>query len=362
MARIRSIKPEFWSSPGIETLPMEARLIFIALWQWADDYGRGTAEPREIMGFVFPRDDEMTLDRFNAALGGIKRVFGVDFYRVEGRPFYYIPTWEKHQRIDKRAKASRHPDPQEGTPFDPSEPPLSEGFRGIPGKFPESSGRFSRSLEDSPDPSEMNQNVNQPRTNADGSKTDEPSPSNHVNPQAVGVQGDSPQNPPEISGKFRVGTGEQGNRGTDKKHLFIQPDERAIEPSEPSGEPSDEPVIVEPIPKNTYPQAFEEWYSLWPRKQKKRDALKAWQAARKRVDHGTLIERTQAQSAAYKRDRTEERFIPLPASWLRADGWENDMNAGRARPKNQFLAAVREANAAPAVQHKPRWQEVIDHA
>lgn len=119
---------------------------------------------------------------------------------------------------------------------------------------------------------------------------------------------------------------------------------------------------TEPAPKNTYPAAFEEWYELWPRKQKKRDALKAWQAARKRVDHDTLIERTKAQAAAYKRDGTEERFIPLPASWLRADGWENDMTAGRARPKNQFLAAVREAHAAPAVQHKPRWQEVIDHA
>ncbi|WP_312588570.1 hypothetical protein [Corynebacterium dentalis] len=119
MARIRTIKPEFWSSPGIEDLDPRWRLLFIAMWNWADDYGRGTAEPREIMGFAFPRDEEMTVGEFRRGLDGIRRVFGVKFYQVSKRPYYLIPSWEKHQKIDKRAKASRYPDPQDGSYISP---------------------------------------------------------------------------------------------------------------------------------------------------------------------------------------------------------------------------------------------------
>jgi hypothetical protein len=119
VARIRSIKPEFWSSPGIEELDPKWRLLFIAMWQWADDYGRGTAEPRELMGFAFPRDENMTVGEFRRGLGGIHRVFGVKFYHFSKRPYYAIPSWEKHQKIDKRAKASKYPDPDDGVEFDP---------------------------------------------------------------------------------------------------------------------------------------------------------------------------------------------------------------------------------------------------
>ena len=119
MARIRTIKPEFWSSPGIEDLDPRWRLLFIAMWNWADDYGRGTAEPRELLGFAFPRDEEMTVGEFRRGLDGIRRVFGVKFYQVSKRPYYLIPSWEKHQKIDKRAKGSKYPDPEDGTPIDP---------------------------------------------------------------------------------------------------------------------------------------------------------------------------------------------------------------------------------------------------
>ena len=119
MPRIRSIKPEFWSSPQIGQLDPYWRLLFIAMWNWADDYGRGTCEPRELMGFAFPHDDEMTVGEFRRGLGGIHRVFGVKFYRVAGRSYYLIPTWDKHQKIDKRAKGSKYPSPEEGESFDP---------------------------------------------------------------------------------------------------------------------------------------------------------------------------------------------------------------------------------------------------
>lgn len=103
MARIRAIKPEFWSSPNLPADPW-TRLLYIAMWNWADDMGVGTANPRELLGFAFPNDDDITPGEIRRMLGGIRRVFGVDFYEVAGRPYYAIPNWSKHQKFDNRAK------------------------------------------------------------------------------------------------------------------------------------------------------------------------------------------------------------------------------------------------------------------
>ena len=128
MARIRTIKPEFWSSPGMSTVNPYARLLFIAMWGWADDYGVGTANPKELGGFAFPEEEHIDSADIRRMLGEIRRVFGVVFYRVGNRPYYYIPSWEKHQRVDRRSK-QRHPMPAAGEEYDPNpEPAMGQGF------------------------------------------------------------------------------------------------------------------------------------------------------------------------------------------------------------------------------------------
>ena len=117
MPRIRTVKPEFWDSPDTAKAGPWARLLFIALWNWADDYGRGTANMKELEGFAFPNDDEFT-DRsgntvqFRELVAEVSECFGVLFYTVDGRPFYAIPSWEQHQRNERRAKQSKYPSPQ----------------------------------------------------------------------------------------------------------------------------------------------------------------------------------------------------------------------------------------------------------
>ena len=116
MARIRTVKPEFWDSPDTAKAGPWARLCFIALWNWADDYGRGTANMKELEGFAFPNDDQFT-DRsgntvqFREVVAEVAECFGVVFYEVSGRPYYCIPTWEEHQRNERRAKQSKYPPP-----------------------------------------------------------------------------------------------------------------------------------------------------------------------------------------------------------------------------------------------------------
>lgn len=118
LARIRTIKPEFWSSPGHRGLDPWARLLFVAMWNWADDYGRGTASPKELAGFAFPEDEEISSADVRRMLGEIRRAFDVEFYEVGGRPYFWIPSWDKHQKIDKRSNA-KYPAPEDGVPWNP---------------------------------------------------------------------------------------------------------------------------------------------------------------------------------------------------------------------------------------------------
>lgn len=48
MARIRSIKPEFWRDAKIAALPKATALFFIALWNFADDQGIVEADTRQL--------------------------------------------------------------------------------------------------------------------------------------------------------------------------------------------------------------------------------------------------------------------------------------------------------------------------
>src|SRR5690606_21460837 len=116
---------EFWSSPGVAGLDLDARLLFIALWNWADDCGRGTANPRELAGFAFPHDEHITSADIRRMLGGIRRAFGVKFYKVGGRPYFEIPSWDRHQKIDKRSQG-RHPAYEDGEDWDPDPMHASE--------------------------------------------------------------------------------------------------------------------------------------------------------------------------------------------------------------------------------------------
>ena len=53
--RIRTIKPEFWTDPTMVRLSLLARLLYVALWNYADDSGRFEWEYDRIQMTLFPR-------------------------------------------------------------------------------------------------------------------------------------------------------------------------------------------------------------------------------------------------------------------------------------------------------------------
>lgn len=103
MPRIRSLKPEFWDSPGTAKASLRTRLLFMAMWNWADDYGVGDATPGRLINFAFPHDDIPVAD-FPCMLSEVAGSYDVVFFTFRNRPFYVIPSWDAHQRNERRAK------------------------------------------------------------------------------------------------------------------------------------------------------------------------------------------------------------------------------------------------------------------
>ena len=114
MARIRSIRPETWSDHRFVALTFPARLLFIALWNYADDYGCGRYLPKLIGGFAFPLDDIDVVPLLDELANGGRIVR----YEVDGESFFCVPSWEKHQRPQNRGKR-RIPSPPD---------PLNESY------------------------------------------------------------------------------------------------------------------------------------------------------------------------------------------------------------------------------------------
>jgi hypothetical protein len=99
MARIRTIKPEFWIDEKIVDLSAFARLLFIGMWNFADDQGFIDYKPRRIKMQVFPADDvdvQALLDELLAAGRVVAHLSPIG-------PVLRIVNWH-HQRVDKPAR------------------------------------------------------------------------------------------------------------------------------------------------------------------------------------------------------------------------------------------------------------------
>lgn len=109
MPRIRTFKPDFWGHPR-QPSPW-ARLLFLAMLNWADDAGIGTANPKELAAFAFPNDEEIDSVRATVLLREIYHSYQVVFYVVGGRPYYAVENWQQHQKINNPAKNFYNPQP-----------------------------------------------------------------------------------------------------------------------------------------------------------------------------------------------------------------------------------------------------------
>lgn len=102
MARIRTIKPEFWEDETLAELPPPARLLFIATWNFADDAGVLKASPAWLKAKAFPYDEALRVSEVKKwcdSLIKIRMLVPIDY---NNESYYLIRTFRKHQIIDKR--------------------------------------------------------------------------------------------------------------------------------------------------------------------------------------------------------------------------------------------------------------------
>lgn len=94
MAKIRGIKPEFWTDEDIVELSIAARLLFIGMWNLACDNGHIDDKPKQIKMRVMPADDVNVAELLDEL---------VDNGRiVRGGGTITILRFAEHQRPHKR--------------------------------------------------------------------------------------------------------------------------------------------------------------------------------------------------------------------------------------------------------------------
>jgi hypothetical protein len=104
VARIRTIKPEFFTSADVVALSPLARLLFIGLWGVADREGRMKWRPGDFKLQILPGDACEVDDLCGEILErGLVVLYG------DG--LAHIPTFLDHQSINPRETASKLPPP-----------------------------------------------------------------------------------------------------------------------------------------------------------------------------------------------------------------------------------------------------------
>lgn len=104
MARIRTIKPDFFTSEDITALSPLARLLYIGTWLEADREGRLTWKPNTLKTRYLPADQ---CDVFYVTSELIDRGLIV----LYGDGYAYIPKFSEHQIINPREGKSKLPEP-----------------------------------------------------------------------------------------------------------------------------------------------------------------------------------------------------------------------------------------------------------
>lgn len=103
MARIRTIKPEFFVSAQIADVSPTCRLLFVGMWIFCDDAGIHPASPRQLKMEVFPGDD-FTTEQVQEMVSDLLRVGLIEEYAVSDGTqtvsYWQVTGWH-HQKIER---------------------------------------------------------------------------------------------------------------------------------------------------------------------------------------------------------------------------------------------------------------------
>lgn len=111
MPRIRTVKPEFWEDEVVGLLPRDARLLFVATFNLADDEGLLRWTPAYIKASAFMYDDDLSVPDV-AKLMQCLTDAGLLFPYIGGvarQQMAVVVNFRKHQKINRPQKSKLPP-------------------------------------------------------------------------------------------------------------------------------------------------------------------------------------------------------------------------------------------------------------
>lgn len=294
MARIRSIKPEFFSSPSTGACSYPARLLYIAMWTIADDWGVGEANPKMLAAEAFPFD-EISSKEIPCLYKEIADNFQAVFYEVHGRKYFQILNWDKHQVTQRRAKRRY---PTADNPF----AQVTMGIQHLPC---------------------VNKEV--PCERKEKASTEQGN-------RGTGEQGIPPIVPLPGDGVPEPATGAA---------LAVVHD-TTTDSNDGEDYPTWEKLPIRGKSRH-YPADFLEWHQAYPHEREAHDKkaqYRAWRAATRRDTVANILDGTRRYAADPNRVPT---YTPAAARWLRKDGWRES-----ALPSRTTTPYTRSQQAAAA--------------
>lgn len=305
MPRIRTIKPEFFTSLTIADLSYEARLTFIGLWTHVDDQGRCVDDARLVKAAVWPLDERTSKD-VDVDLWELADAELVQRYTVGRKKFLAVRSWEEHQKIN-RPSSEKLPPPEEGEPT-PKARELMEGSLKAHGGLTEGSheahsdpGKASQSPHLAPEMPESVDGVEDP---------------GKTHPEAVVLPFVASEN-----------TTTEGTHGGLTEHSLSTHDRKGKEQGTGKGKETTSPRSARKHEDDDLEADFTEWYGGYPNKQDRGAARKAYAKARKKATAQQLLdglERYKTLDPHHARG-----FTKYPATWLNKECWLNEYDSGQ---------------------------------
>lgn len=103
MGRIRTVKPEFWTSETLSTVSAEACLLAVALLNYCDDEGYFNARPELIKAACFPIRNTPPIRRLLVELSTIGYVQLVE---RSSKTIGLVTGFREHQKVDRARPSS----------------------------------------------------------------------------------------------------------------------------------------------------------------------------------------------------------------------------------------------------------------
>ena len=103
MARIRTVKPEFWKHEALSELPEATHMLAAALLNYADDFGYFNANPKLIQAECSPlREPSVSI---HESLVSLQAIGYIALGTADGKRYGRVINFETHQRVAHPSKS-----------------------------------------------------------------------------------------------------------------------------------------------------------------------------------------------------------------------------------------------------------------